>query len=127
MKYVVSSEKAPQQAVEDLTQAVKENKFGVLHTYDIRQTLNDKGVEFDSACYILEVCNPLKAKEVLNTDISLNMALPCRISVYSDGGQTRIGMIRPQAMLATLSDDTTLMKTAEEVDAIMTRIIDQAK
>jgi len=95
--------------------------------YDIRQTLNDKGVEFDSACYILEVCNPLKAKEVLNTDISLNMALPCRISVYSDGGQTRIGMIRPQAMLATLSDDTTLMKTAEEVDAIMTRIIDQAK
>ncbi|MFV1993780.1 MAG: DUF302 domain-containing protein [Acidiferrobacterales bacterium] len=55
------------------------------------------------------------------------MALPCRISVYEEGGQTKIGMIKPKAMLEFLSDSPVLMKIADEVDEITTRIIDQAK
>jgi len=33
------------------------------------------------------------------------MALPCRISIYPSR-QTRIGMIRPEAMLASLFGDS---------------------
>ena len=35
--------------------------------------------------------------------MKLTMALPCRISVYTEAGQTRIGTIRPGAMLRGLS------------------------
>ncbi len=127
MKYVVTTEKSVEQAVADVQEAVKNNKFGVLHIHNIKETLNNKGVPFEHECQVLEVCNPHQAKKVLDDDMSMNMALPCRISVYEEGGQTKIGMIKPKAMLEFLSDSPVLMKIADEVDEITTRIIDQAK
>lgn len=127
MKYVVTTEKSVDQAVTDLEKAVADNKFGVLHIHNIKETLNKKGVPFEHECRVLEVCNPHQAKKVLDDDMSMNMALPCRISVYEEGGKTKIGMIKPKDMLAFLSDSPTLMKIAEEVDAITTKIIDEAK
>ena len=57
----------------------------------------------------------------------MNVALPCRISVYEDGGQTRIGMVKPTAMLASLSDSPELKRVAEDVEQAITRMIDAAK
>jgi len=127
MKYIVTTEKSVQQAVTDLQQAVIDHKFGVLHIHNIKQTLNNKGIEFDRECHIFEVCNPQKAKDVLNIDMSMNMALPCRISVYQDEGQTKIGMISPKEMLGVLSDDEQLAEIATEVEEISIQMIEQAK
>lgn len=127
MKYIVTTNKSVEQAVEDLQAAVKDNNFGVLHIHNIKETLNKKGVDFTRECRILEVCNPQKAKEVLDNDMSMNIALPCRISVYQDNGDTKIGMIKPKALLAMLSDSEELAAIAAEVEEITTRIIDQAK
>ena len=52
---------------------------------------------------MFEVCNPGQAAKVLATDMRLNMALPCRISVYTEQGKTKIGLIKPVQMLAGLS------------------------
>ncbi len=127
MKYIVTSNKSIEQASEDLQKAVTDHKFGVLHVHNIKETLNKKGVEFSNECRIFEVCNPHKAKEVLSTDMSLNMALPCRISVYEDNGETKIGMVKPSALLASLSDSESLKKVADEVEAISIQIINQAQ
>ncbi len=127
MKYIVTTSKTVQQAADDLQQAVTDHKFGVLHIHDIKQTLNNKGVDFAHECRIFEVCNPLKAQQVLNSDMSMNMALPCRISVYEEDGETKIGMIKPAALLASLSDSPELKVIADEVEAISIDIINQAK
>lgn len=127
MKYIVTTNKSVEQAVEDLQAAVKDNNFGVLHIHNIKETLNKKGVDFTRECRILEVCNPQKAKEVLDNDMNMNIALPCRISVYQDNGDTKIGMIKPKALLAMLSDSEELAAIAAEVEEITIRIIDQAK
>ena len=103
MRYVVDSDKTVDQATADLEAAVLEHGFGVLHTYDLKQTLAKKGVELPQECRILEVCNPRQAARVLGEDMGMNVALPCRISVYQDGGKTRIGMVRPTSLLAGLS------------------------
>jgi uncharacterized protein (DUF302 family) len=58
--------------------------------------------------------------------MALNMALPCRISVYTEAGTTRIGMIRPAAMLASLSADPYLREVAQAVEASTTAIIEAA-
>lgn len=127
MKYVVTSGKSVEQAAADLEAAVKQHGFGVLHTYDLKQTLAGKGVELPHECRILEVCNPHQAARVLSADMAMNMALPCRISVYEEGGETRIGMIRPTALLASLSESPGLRDVAEEVEQATIRMIDDAK
>jgi uncharacterized protein (DUF302 family) len=127
MRYVVQTAKSVEQATVDLEAAVRQNGFGVLHQYDLKQTLASKGVDLPHECRILDVCNPQQAARVLTADMGMNVALPCRISVYEDGGQTRIGMVRPTAMLASLSDSQELRRVAEDVELATIRMIDQAR
>ncbi len=127
MKYIVDSKKSVVQAVADLQEAVKRHNFGVLHVHNLQETMRKKGVDFPNECQILEICNPHKAREVLANDMSLNMALPCRVSVYAERGTTKIGMLRPTALLATLSDSPALAAVAREVEAATIRMIEEAK
>lgn len=127
MRYVVTSRKTVEQAKSDLEVAVRGHGFGVLHEYDLRKTLAGKGVDLPHECRILDVCNPQQAARVLSTDIGMNVALPCRVSVYEEGGQTKIGMVKPTAMLAGLSDDSGLGRIAEEVERAIVQMIDEAK
>ena len=127
MRYVVSSDKSVEQATTDLEEAVRRNGFGVLHQYDLKKTLAGKGVDVPHECRILDVCNPQQAARVLTADMGMNVALPCRVSVYEDGGQTRIGMVKPTAMLASMSDSLELRSVAEDVELAIARMIDSAK
>jgi uncharacterized protein (DUF302 family) len=127
MYYIVESEKSFVQAAADLEAAVKRHGFGVLHVHDVGATLRGKGVAFTEECQVFEVCNPHQAAKVMTADMKLNMALPCRISVFTEKGETRIGMIRPGAMLASLSQDPALASVAAEVEDRTRRMIDEAK
>jgi uncharacterized protein (DUF302 family) len=127
MYYIVESNKSFEQAATDLEAAVKRNEFGVLHIHDLGTTLRSKGIAFAENCKVFEVCNPGQAGKVLSTDMRLNMALPCRISVYTEKGKTMIGMIRPVPMLAALSQDATLVKVAQEVEAKTRKMMDEAR
>ena len=127
MYYIVPTDKSFEQAVTDLDAAVKRHHFGVLHVHDLGATLRSKGIEFADECKIFEVCNPEQAARVLAIDVRLNMALPCRISVYSQQGRVQIGMIRPEQMLAQLSTDEHLAAVAADVERTTRVIIDEAR
>ena len=94
--------------------------------HDLGDTLRIKGIEFPENCRVFEVCNPHQAARVLNADMALNMALPCRISVYTEAGQTRIGMIQPETMLSALSRDPELIDVARQVENSTKAIINAA-
>jgi uncharacterized protein (DUF302 family) len=70
---------------EETSKAIQESsvkhKFGVLTTFDLKAKMNEKGVPFDQDCKIIEVCNPGQAAKVLKQNMSVSLALPCRISV----------------------------------------------
>ena len=127
MYHVVDSSKSFDQAATDLEAAVKRHEFGVLHIHDLGNTLRSKGVDFAENCKVFEVCNPGQAAKVLGIDMRLNMALPCRISVYTEKGKTMIGMIKPVPMLAALSEDESLVKVAQEVEAKTMEMIEEAR
>lgn len=127
MYYIVETDKTFDQASADLEAAVKHHGFGVLHVHDLGTTLRSKGIAFDQQCKIFEVCNPGQAAKVLATDMRLNMALPCRISVFTEKGRTKIGLIKPAAMLAALSPDPTLVEVAREVEEKTIQMVDEAK
>ena len=127
MYYIVTSAKTFERAAADLDAAVKRNGFGVLHVHDLGGTLRGKGLDFGNECRVFEVCNPAQAAKVLGADMRLNMALPCRICVYTESGRTHIGLIRPVPMLAALSDDASLRSVAQEVEAATIRMVDEAR
>lgn len=127
MFYIVESGKDVETAARDLEEAVQRNKFGVLHIHDLQQKLKEKGIEFPNPCKILEVCNPQQAAKVLSQNMTVNMALPCRISVYQEHGRTKIGMMKPTALLAMFPDAPGLKDVAEEVERQTVRMIEEAR
>jgi len=127
MYYIVETEKSFDQASADLGSAVKRHGFGVLHVHDLGSTLRSKGITFEEQCKVFEVCNPVQAAKVLSADMRLNMALPCRISVFTDKGKTKIGLIKPVQMLSALSQDATLAQVSEDVETKTIQMVDEAK
>ena len=127
MYYIATTEKSFEQASIDLEAAVKRHGFGVLHIHDLARTLRSKGLTFTEECRVFEVCNPRQAARVLSADMRLNMALPCRISVFTEHGKTQIGLIRPMQMLSALSSDPALVEVAKEVEAQTIQMVDDAR
>jgi uncharacterized protein (DUF302 family) len=126
MFYIAETEKSFETACHDLEIAVKEKGFGVLHIHNLGETLRSKGVTFNEQCRVFEVCNPHQAAKVMASDMRLNMALPCRISVYTEGPKTFLGMIKPTTQLNMLSEDDTLQEVAAEVEIATIDMIDSA-
>ncbi|MBI4536647.1 MAG: DUF302 domain-containing protein [candidate division NC10 bacterium] len=54
MLHIVETKKDVETASRNLEEAVKRNKFGVLHVHNLRQTLKEKGIDFPNDCRILE-------------------------------------------------------------------------
>jgi len=127
MFYIVETEKSFDQASADLEAAVKRHAFGVLHVHDLGATLRSKGIAFAEQCKVFEVCNPGQAAKVLASDMRLNMALPCRISVFTEHGKTRIGLIKPMQMLSALSQNAALVQVATEVEEQTIQMVDEAR
>lgn len=126
MYYIVETRKSVAQASADLESAVQRHGFGILHVHDLGGSLRSKGIAFGEECRIFEICNPGQAAGVLGVDMRLNMALPCRISVFTEKGKTKVGMIRPVQMLAALSQEAALRFFAEEVEEQAIQMIDEA-
>jgi len=108
-----------------LATAAAANKFGVLGEHDLKERMAAKGVQFGSECRIIEVCNPAQAKSVLEANMAISTALPCRISVYEEGGAVKVSTLKPTAVLS-LFGNPELEGIAKDVEDVIVRIIDSA-
>jgi len=123
MKTVLTSSKTVDQAAADFEEAVPRNGFGILHVYNLKETLEGKGFPQKEEIRVYEICNPGHANNVLGIDLEMNMALPCRVSIYSQDGETKVGMINPSNMLRMMSDDDRLSSIADEVESTIATIM----
>ena len=125
MLHIVESRKPLDQVAKDLEAAVARHKFGVLGVHDLKSKMADKGVAFDRECRVFEVCNPLQAKKVLEANLEISTALPCRISVYEERGTVRLATIKPTAMLDLFATPG-LKEVAREVETALEAIMAEA-
>ena len=125
MIFQVRAKKNISDVARDLEAAVQRHKFGVMGMHDLKAKMNEKGVEFDRDCLIFEVCNPHQAKKVLEKNAEISTALPCRISVYSEGDGVVLATIKPTAMLA-LYQSAGLEPIAGEVEEAIVAIMQEA-
>lgn len=122
--YTVETNKSMDQAIRDLEQSLKHRKFGVLWSLDIPATLQSKGVDYTRPHRILEVCNPVKAKEVLSEDAEVGYFLPCKIAIYEESGVTKIGLPRPTVLMG-LVNQPALQTIADEVEKALVDAVNE--
>jgi uncharacterized protein (DUF302 family) len=120
------SRKPLDRLAKDLEKACAGHKFGVLGVHDLKAKLREKGQDFAKECRVYEVCNPVAAKRVLDTNLEISTALPCRISIYDAGkGVTRLATIRP-TMLLDIFGTPALKEVAKEVEETLVAIMEEA-
>ena len=121
----LSTDKPVSEAAAALQAAVEANHFGVMQIHNLKETMAKQGVEFAHECLIFEVCQPQQAKKVLDQDMSISTALPCRISIYEEGGKTILATLKPTTLLAMFNAPQ-LGGVAQEVEDAIVQIMKDA-
>jgi len=121
----LSTNKTVSEAAAALQAAVQANHFGVMQVHNLQETMVKKGVDFERECLIFEVCQPQQAKKVLDQNMSVSTALPCRISIYEEGGKTILATLKPTTLLAMFNSPQ-LKDVAQEVEDTILKIMKEA-
>ena len=113
-----------EEAVQQVTERLREEGFGIITQMDVKQTLKTKiGVDFRDY-RILGACNPQLAYEALQIEDKVGTMLPCNVIVQDlGGGQTEIAAIDPVASMAAI-DNPQLKQAAEQVRQKLRRVIE---
>ena len=125
MLYQIDSSKSPIEAGKALEAAAAKCKFGVLAIHDLQAKMRDKGLAFDRACLIYEVCNPQQAKQVLEANVEISTALPCRVAIYKNGAGSTLATLRPTVLLKMFGTPG-LDPVAAEVEQSMLKMMEEA-
>lgn len=106
------------QAVEQVTVALKAEGFGVLTTIDVKQTMKQKlDVEFEPYT-ILGACNPQLAHRALEAEHGIGLLLPCNVVVYQHGDRTRVDVADPITMLGVVNNPAVQAIAAEAAERL---------
>ena len=125
MLFKLSTDKSVSETAAAVQAAVEANHFGVMQVNNLKETMIKKGVEFAHECLIFEVCQPQQAKKVLDQNMSVSTALPCRISVYEENGKTVLATLKPTILLAMFNVPQ-LEPVAQEVEDTLVKIMKEA-
>ena len=89
-----------EQAVQRVTEALKEEGFGVLTEIDVRDTFKQK-LDVDFPHYIiLGACNPAMAHKALLAEQEIGTLLPCNVVVFDDeAGGSVVSAVDPRTMM----------------------------
>ena len=110
-------------AIEKVTEALKDEGFGVLTTIDIAGKLREK-LDVEIRRYtILGACNPPLAYKALQTEDKIGVMLPCNVIIQQKSDtEVEVSAIDPEATLAAVGNRG-LLPVAQEVGARLKRVI----
>ncbi|MEX2585635.1 MAG: DUF302 domain-containing protein [Balneolaceae bacterium] len=111
------------EAIETVTNELKEKGFGVLTEIDIKETLKKK-LDVDFRNYrILGACNPPNAYKALQAEPHIGLMLPCNVIVQEhEDGSVEVSAVDPVASMQAI-ENPSLGKVAEDVRAMLREVI----
>jgi uncharacterized protein (DUF302 family) len=112
-------------AVQEVTEALKKEGFGVLTRIDVKATLREKlGADF-RPYVILGACNPPLAHKALSHDARAGLVLPCNVVVEAeDAARSTVRIGNPDAFLGIggFEQDPVLQDVAGEARDRLERV-----
>jgi len=116
-----------QEAIEQVTEALKIEGFGVLTEIDVKATLKKK-IDVDRRPYtILGACNPVLANQAINADPDIGLLLPCNVLVREEeDGSVTVSFMDPKSVLGLVQMDG-VEELAMEVRGKLERVMNSLK
>lgn len=113
-----------EEAVEKVTNALKDEGFGVLTEINVQAVMKAK-IDVDMKPYrILGACNPHLARQAIEAEPDIGLLLPCNVLVRDEGnGEMFVGFMDPNAVL-TLVDKPEVGELAKTVREKLERVCD---
>ena len=104
-------------ALQRVTEALKQEGFGVLTTIDVTRTLKEK-LDRDFRRYvILGACNPVLADRALHAELDIGLLLPCNVIVYErEPGTSTVAAMAPLPAMGLIGNPK-VVDVAKEADA----------
>lgn len=111
-------------AIATVTQALKNEGFGILTEIDVQETLKKK-INVDFKGYrILGACNPSIAYDALKLEEKIGTMLPCNVVVQEQAdGKVQVSAIDPVASMGTVGNPA-LTVIAEQVQGKLRKMLD---
>jgi uncharacterized protein (DUF302 family) len=111
------------EAIEKVTEALKNEGFGILTEIDVKETLKKK-LDVDFRPYrILGACNPPFAYKALQAEDKVGIMLPCNVIVQEKENGVEIAAVDPVASMQAI-DNPKLSEIAGEIRKRLHRVID---
>ncbi len=112
-------------AIEKVTEALKEEGFGILTEIDVKETLKKKLDEDFRPYKILGACNPPFAHKALLAEDKIGAMLPCNVIVQQlDDGIIEIAAVDPMASMQAVGNKD-LVKIAEEIRSKLKSVVER--
>lgn len=127
MFYIVESSKSFYEATLDLEPVVQRLGFVILDKHNLVEILQHKGIDFDEECQIVDIGNYRYMERILAIDMKLGLMLPWRISIFTENGATKIGLIRPGQFLTERGGQGELSRLLDEIEDKLILLIDEVR
>ena len=109
-----------------VTDALKQQGFGILTEIDVKATLKAK-LDLEFRRYvILGACNPQLAHQALKAELGIGLLLPCNVCVWEDDGGSVVSIARPDAMFDIVKNPA-LQAVVQEADQRLRLALNQVK
>lgn len=76
-----------------VSQNLKEKGYVVLSYVDVKEIIKNKFGEEFPGYYILDVCKPLAAKELISSNRDYGLFLPCKFVIEGDESKSTVKML----------------------------------
>lgn len=109
-----------------VTDALKQEGFGILTEIDVQSTLKAKLDRSFRKYVILGACNPHLADRALEAELGIGLLLPCNVCVWEEENGSVVSIARPQAMFDLVRNEA-LQPVVDDADQRLRRALEASQ